>query len=1054
MNNIMEKTNERPKFEFTDHFREKFDKAMKLYQTALDQLNDAVHSSYDVDYGYCSNKYAVRLITPNDISTFTSNLVKSFRVGMLEYNIDDMQKFSVESVYRFLAEHGDTPFNDSDVLGAFSHQYVNPRDFMLTDLLVLAQNEVFPSDLKSNYEIGVQKMNIKEDLRKVNDLHFSGVMKNIVNALPRIIDKDPVWQLSQPLKASVFTRTLQSFIMFAITLNTITICGMKNYVIPKSSYSTKETFVDDVETDDDLIQESVDVKKNKPVFIVLSEGHTPLLSNTIRSTVNSKFSHASISFDPSLKEMWSYGRPSLNPDGTMNNVKFGFKSESIDERLFRGKHINIGVYAIFVPARSVKKMEEYIKGYLGVKTKFDWGAMIQQLFHKDEKVSDDKYTKICSTFVNTVLQQAGINITDKNSPNPGDIERSMESLDSKKVVKVFYGDSNDYSKKIADKKLKGFSKRKTSVTYESFVTECCLLKNTVNNFYTKIPFGCNIREIVLGDMTPTFHDTASSIYYIIKNPQSPIAQLLTKYVNLNTICDIPGASSIVPMLLKYKHDNIKQPGESWFNQKTGQRIYDDPYELNDFHTDVNWLDKIVYGDLFYDGNYRRDNPGNQAVHPILNTLDTIYHIYGDKHLSTNEELANHIINVGNVMMGIISAYKNNEIEDNQITKDILAVLGEILTRCILKLYHNNTIVVDNSDSMTDTMIPGYLYTESFVMEDADQQPNSGQAQNQNQNNTAKPTVNVVNRNNNTAQAKVKNMSMKASAAISALIRWINDQLRKAPIKFLEIHRLEISWVNANNKGLNAAIAQALDSKNFSITVNNYPAYNINIEKIRHIKTDVISQIADNINSTANGVDARDKTVNNKANLLFKSALPQDLQSKITPDMSDDQMKEAIQNWVLYDGQQPQQNQQQATPVTGKMFTDLCTNILESEKALQSLKPISDSLTKAADALKKRIDTTQQGTDQNNQNNQNNNNNQQQPQNPTNGLSDAQQALTKLANVYAAVVTNTISNKFYKESYSVYRDIVQAYNQEGTPAGNPTATTANNSQEGGNGNANK
>ena len=47
----MEKTNERPKFEFTDHFREKFDKAMKLYQTALDQLNDAVHSSSDVDYG-------------------------------------------------------------------------------------------------------------------------------------------------------------------------------------------------------------------------------------------------------------------------------------------------------------------------------------------------------------------------------------------------------------------------------------------------------------------------------------------------------------------------------------------------------------------------------------------------------------------------------------------------------------------------------------------------------------------------------------------------------------------------------------------------------------------------------------------------------------------------------------------------------------------------------------------------------------------------------------------------------------------------------------------
>ena len=1040
----MEKNDTRPKFEFTDHFNEKFEKAMKLYQIALDQLNDAVHSSSDVDYGYCSNKYAVRLITPNDISTFTSNLVKSFRIGMLEYNIDDMQKFSVESVYRFLAEHGDTPFNDSDTLGAFSHQYVNPKDFMLTDLLILAQNEVFPTSLKSNYEIGIQKMNIKEDLKKVNDLHFSGVMKNIVKALPRIIDKDPVWQLSQPLKASVFTRTLQSFIMFAITLNTITICGMKNYVVPKSTYTTKETFVDNVETDDDLVQESVDTTKNKPVFIVLSEGKTPVLSNVIRSTTKSKFSHVSISFDPSLKEMWSYGRPSLNPDGTWNNVKFGFKTEDIDDRMFRGKQITIGVYAFYLPSRSVKAMEKYVKEYLGMKTKFDWGAMLQQLFHKDEKVSEDKYTRICSTFVNTVLQQAKINITGKNSPNPADFNRALEDADAKKVIHIFYGDSNNYNKKIADKKLKQFSKRKTSVTYESFVTECCLLKNTVNNFYTKIPFGCNIREIVLGDMTPTFHDTASSIYYIIKNPQSPIAQLLTKYVNLNTICDIPGASSIVPMLLKFKRDGISQPGDSWFNQKTGQRTYEDPYELNDFHTDVNWLDKIVYGDLFYDGNYRRDNPGNQTVHPILNTLDTIYHIYGDKHLVKNEELANHIINVGNVMLGIISAYKNNEIDDNQITKDILAVLGEILTRCILKLYHNNTIVVDNSDSMVDTMIPGYLYTESFVME-ADQEPNSGQAQTQN--NATKPTVNVVNRDNNTAQAKAKNISMKASAAISALVRWINDQLMKAPVKFLNIHRLEIKWVSANNSsnGLNAAIASALNGENFSITVNNFPNYNINIEKIRNINTDKIAEIDTSATNLENKVDGKtqNKTLTKNANALFKSALPNELQNLIKPEMSDDEMKQIIEKWVLYDGQEPQQNQQ-ATPVTGKMFTDLCTNIIETEKALQALKPISDSLTKAANALKKRIDTTaQQDANQNNQNNNNNNNN---PQPPTNGLSDAQQALTKLANVYAAVVTNTISNKFYKDSYSVYRDIVQAYNQEGNPAGNPQSAETKGGQQ--------
>ena len=808
MNNIMDKKDTRPKFEFTDHFNEKFEKAMKLYQTALDQLNKAVHSSADCEYGYCSNKYAVRLITPNDISTFTSNLVKSFRIGMLEYNIDDMQKFAVESVYRFLEEHGDTPFDETNVLGAFTQSYVDVKDFMLDDLLTIAHNEVFPTCLKSNYEIGIQKMNIKADLKKVNDLHFSGVMKNIVKALPGIIDKDPVWQLSQPLKASAFTRILQSFIIFAVTLNTITICGMKNYVVPKSSYNTK---------------------------------------------------------------------------------------------------------------------------------------------------SDE----------------------------------------------------------------------------ESTVTECCLLQTDTRVFRSKIPFGCNFRELVLADMTPDFHDVASALYYIIKNPKSPIAQLLIKYVNLNTICDIPGASSIVPMLLKHKCDTFKQPGDSWINQKTGQRTYEDPYEVADFHTDVNWLDKLVYGDLFYDGNYRRDNPGNQATHPILNTLDTIYHIYGDKHLSKNEEIANHIINVGNVMLGIISAYKNNEIDDNQITKDILAVLGEILTRCILKLYHNNTLVVDNSDSMPNTMIPGYLYTESFVMEVDDQQPNSGQGENK-ANTAAKPQVNVVGRDNNTLQNKAKNISMKLQGRISALIRWIHDQLANIAPKFLNMHRLEITWVK-NNKPTNEEIAGALKAKNFNITVNNFPMYNINLEKIRHLDVDAIT----NLTNSVTDAKTRNIQAGHLATDLFIKALPQDLRMKIDPQMSDEQMKQEVENFVLYDKQQQTpQNNNQAMPVDDKMFLDLCENILEAENALKQLKPISDSLTKAADALKKRIETQNQQQGQNQQQNGNN------PQQDSQGLTDAEEALMKLANIYAATAANVISNKFYKESYSVYRDIVQAYKQEGTPNSKPNENQNN------------
>lgn len=1027
---------DRVKFEFSEHFNKKFDMAMKLYQMMLDQLNDNVHSTTNCEYGYCSNKYSVRLITPNDISTFVSHIMKAFSIGIIEYNVDDMQKFAVESVYRFLEEREETPFNDTNTLGAFTNTYVNPKDFTLTDLLVIAKNEVFPTNLKSNYEIGIQKENIKEDLKKVNDMHFSGVMKNIVKALPGIIDKsDTKFLVEAPLKAEVFRNIIESFIIFAVTLNTITVCGMKNYVDPCTTYNTKAIVKEsaEVEEDDDeldeemeITQESVDTTKNKPVFIVLSEGKTPILSDAIRAKTKSNYSHASISFDPTLKEMWSYGRPSLNPDGTINNIKFGFKNESIDERVFRGKNIVIGVYAIFVKAKDVKKMENYIKGYLGMKTKFDWGAMFDQLLSRDAAMDDNKFTRICSTFVNTVLSQAGINITGKNSPNPADFARSLDSESNKRVIKVFYGDSNDYDPKKINKKLKQFSKRKTSVTYESFVTECCLLKTPVSKYSTKIPFGCNFRELVLGDMTPDFKDVKSAIYYIIKNPKSPIAQLLTKYVNTRNICNY-AASDVTQMLFKFKPRQLEN--NDWYHTRTGRRIMDDPYDVTDFHTDVNWLDKIVYGDTFYDGNYRRDNMGNQAVHPIVNVLDTIYHSYGGKRLTTNEELANHVISIGNVMLGIIQSYNfDNRVENNQLIKDVLAVFGEILTRTMLKLYHNNTIVVDASDAMPDAMDPGYLYTEAFVMEadgannaNGNNNPNGGTTGN----NTGTPTVTVTTRNNQTVQGKINNASMKVGNMLSQLIRWINDTLAKAPIKFTTQHKLEITWVG-NNKATNDQIKGALNSKNFNITVNNFPSYNINITEITNINTDPLTSIDTTMKSN---IASNKSNAGDVATSLFHDTLPAKLKAYLdkNPNADKDAVQTAVENFVLYgDPVKPQNANQGAVPLTGDMFEDLVNNILNTQKALEQVSKISKDLAAAANSIKNKLATAQAPTG--------NNKGESQGQFQTNvdQLTNVEKALTMLANAYAAPAMNTIANKLFKDSYSVYRDVVQAYKQEGTP----------------------
>lgn len=1023
-------------FKFTPHFQEKFETSMKLYQMALDKLNDSVHSATNCDYGYCSNKYSVRLITPNDISTFVSNLIKAFRIGMLQYNIDDIQKFSVESAYRFISDHDDTPFDDTNVLGAFSGTYINPHDFTLTDLLQIAHNEVFPTSLKSNYEIGVQKMNIMEDVRKVNDLHFSGVMKNIVNALPGLIDRsDSIWQQYRPLLSETFVNAIEGFIMFAILLNTCTIVGMTNYVDPHVSYNTKELG----DGDPQVHQESVNTTKNKPVFIVLSEGKTPLLSNAIRAKTKSNFSHASISFDPNLKRMWSYGRPSLNPDGTMNNVKFGFKYEDIDDRLFRGKHVNIGVYAIYLPSKAVTEMEKYIEGYLGMKTKFDWSAMLSQLFSKDKSPSEDKYRRICSTFVDTVLKQVGINITGKNSPNPGDFQTILDDADTNKVVNVFYGDSNNYSPSNAKKKLKAFASEKSSVTYESFVTECCLLKTDDAIFRSKIPFSINFRELVLGDMSPRFTDVKAALYYVIKNPKSPIAQLLTKYVTLNNVC-LPDASMVTNMIFKYdepRHDS----NNSWFNNKTGERIFEDMYRLNDFHTDVDWLDKIVYGSPAYDSNYRRDNPGNQNVHPILNTLDTIYHIYGDKHLVSNEEVANHIIAVGNVMLGVINSYCQGEICNYEMVKDVLAVLGEIETRCILKLYHNNTRVIDNSDTMMDTMAPGYMYVEYFVQEEE----TTTQQNQPNPNNTAnaKPTVTVNRNTDSKIKTTSRNIRMMLGGLISKFIRWCADNLAKVSTKFAEKHRLEITWVEKNQNTTNQQVAEALKSGNLNITVNNFPRYKIDMQRLTNVQN-----YGDKIERALN-----DGNVNKEE--LFKELLPDGLKDKVTFDGKESNDLK-VQNWVLY-GNPDAQPEQTPTQVNNKDFLELCDNIIKSEQALKTFAGVSKELSAAATKLKQKADQLASEEKANNNNTKVDESfvdsvddnfyaeadTPPAPQ-PTQaeksnkaieGATDATtvqavyDVINKISQVFAVNVTNTIINKFYKDSYNVYRDIVQAYKQE-------------------------
>lgn len=253
---------------------------------------------------------------------------------------------------------------------------------------------------------------------------------------------------------------------------------------------------------------------------------------------------------------------------------------------------------------------------------------------------------------------------------------------------------------------------------EDVVTECCMCKTNDYMIRNRIPFNCNMRDVVLQDVTPDFKDTHDALHFIMKDARSPIAILVRKYAPKDAGKNFHGGDAIARMFL-----GVDRCHERCLNdvfKKDGRDVIGDPLDdVADFQTHVDWLDTIAFGNNYLDGNYRRDAMGNNHVHPITNSLDMIFKMYSGCDLKANDEIAENIICIAGAIKGIIQAYRSGApIENYDLTKDVLVLLGEILTRNILKLYYNNTQVIRITDDMTNAAAPGFI-GESFIMEDGE-----------------------------------------------------------------------------------------------------------------------------------------------------------------------------------------------------------------------------------------------------------------------------------------------------------------------------------------------
>jgi hypothetical protein len=171
------------------------------------------------------------------------------------------------------------------------------------------------------------------------------------------------------------------------------------------------------------------------LYIVLTHTGT-WFTNLIKAYTREPFNHASLAFDPELREIYSFGRKYEN-----NPFSGGFIRENVLGPLFVSEErvttcaiysCEVGTAAYERIRKTIADMEERKHEY-----KYNFIGLFGVLFNRRLK-RDKAY--FCSQFVAAMLQSGGVALTNKcpELTTPGDIGRSD------RLQLVYTGKLRDY----------------------------------------------------------------------------------------------------------------------------------------------------------------------------------------------------------------------------------------------------------------------------------------------------------------------------------------------------------------------------------------------------------------------------------------------------------------------------------------------------------------------------------------------------------------------------------------------------------------------------------
>ena len=187
-----------------------------------------------------------------------------------------------------------------------------------------------------------------------------------------------------------------------------------------------------------------------PVYICLFSGKA-LHSRAIEWYTHTEWSHAAMSFDSSMKQMYTFN---ANNNVSADGKSAGFTIESIEKYWKIDPSIKFKVHALFVTAAQRDMMRDAVDWYIKHQddTKYSMRTIINIFFKKASDFGNEfknKTEMVCSQFVYTILSIANLKLRvtkDASLVSPGDLDKSIDD----RLFSMFIGGIGVYSSKKID----------------------------------------------------------------------------------------------------------------------------------------------------------------------------------------------------------------------------------------------------------------------------------------------------------------------------------------------------------------------------------------------------------------------------------------------------------------------------------------------------------------------------------------------------------------------------------------------------------------------------